>query len=121
MRFFGGGKRGQESEKIRHGGMGRADFFAMVPAIGAIAKCRRGKTGAIAGDAWWHVRQGGGLLWLSVDPRQRVDAFVAVHQIIAAGKIDLFPKGVACHVALENDQGGFMDAFPFQRLHRVRD
>ena len=79
--------------------MGRADFFAMVLAIGAIAKRRRGKTGAIAGDAWWHVRQGGGLLWLSVDPRQRVDAFVAV----------------------ENDQGGFMDAFPFQRLHRVRD
>lgn len=101
--------------------MGRADFFAMVPAIGAIAKRRRGKTGAIAGDAWWHVRQGGGLLWLSVDPRQRVDAFVAVHQIIAAGKIDLFPKCVACRVALENDQGGFMDAFPFQRLHRVRD
>ena len=120
MRFFGGGKRGQESEKIRHGGMGRADFFAIVLAIGAIAKRRRGKAGAIAGGTWLHVRKGG-FLWLSVYPRQRVDAFVAVHQIIAAGKIDLFPKCVACRVALENDQGGFMDAFPLQRLHRVRD
>ena len=90
----------RKAKKSATAGWAGRIFFAIVLA-----------SGAIAGGAWLHVRKGG-FLWLSVYPRQRVDAFVAVHQIIAAGKIDLFPKCVACRVALENDQGGFMDAFP---------